>query len=112
MGNPNHRLRNAQYVLGFEFRLFQTLAAWKEAVARIIPTMREVLATISHITGVFLCTDERKVAAALQSEVIPGGSHEGYPRAKTWDNWTDGFAAFCRGLPEHQDHFERIVRRI
>jgi hypothetical protein len=100
------------YIEGFGMGLVHALAARKVVVARDIPATREILSTYRDVTGVFLYRDDSEIVHALKSAMNERQSQVDDERAETWDEWVDGFAKYCMQLLEHDDLFERVVRRI
>jgi len=92
--------------------MVHALAARKVVVARDIPATREILSTYKEVGGVFLYRDDVSLVAALKLAMNESASRVNDEGAETWDEWVDGFADFCSRLLEHDDLFERVVRRI
>lgn len=100
------------HVEGFGFGLVHALAAGKVVVARDIPATREILSTYQRFNGVFLYSDDKELAHALRLAVSESASHIDDSGAETWNEWVDGFAAFCGNLAKDERIFERLVSRI
>jgi GT2 family glycosyltransferase len=100
------------YAEGFGFGLVRALAAGKAVVARDIPATREILATYKRIDGVFLYRDDLELVTALKSAMTQGASRVDDTGARSWDDWVDGFAQYCKQLIAQDDVFPRMVERI
>jgi Domain of unknown function (DUF4214) len=70
------------------------------------------LETLDDVEGVFLFDHNADLVQAciqaLQTEV----SRAKDDRGKSWDDWADGLAEFCLSLPDREDVFDRLVRRL
>ncbi|MDP3224893.1 MAG: glycosyltransferase, partial [Rubrivivax sp.] len=97
---------------GFGFGFMHTLAAGRPLVARRIPATEEIMATLDNPQGVFLFEDNSSLVAACKQALQAGSSRVEDSRGKSWDDWSDGLAAFCIALAARDDVFERLTARI
>lgn len=99
------------YYEGFGLSLLNALALGKPIVARDIPPTREILATYSHIKGVFLFRDNKEIPALIKKAISAETSSVVEKDSIDWDQWSKGLFDFCTGLIEQPDLYRRIIKR-
>ena len=100
------------YVEGFGLGFMHALAAGRSIVARRIPAIEEILATLDDVRGVFLYDSDPDLVRALTDALRATESSVDDRRGGTWDDWSDAVADFCLDLLKRDDLFDRLVRRI
>jgi hypothetical protein len=88
------------------------LAVRRPIVARRIRATEEILATLDNVEGVFLFDHKADLVQACTQALQTEESRAKDDRGNSWDDWADGLAEFCLSLPDREDVFDRLVRRL
>jgi GT2 family glycosyltransferase len=100
------------YVEGFGLGFMHALAAGRPIVARRIPAIEEILATLEGVEGVFLFDNDDQLVSAFNASLQATASRAVDTRGASWDDWSDAVAEFCLELVNAGDVFDRLVGRI